>query len=172
MKLYVAIYNWRISFPNEDILLAIADIKTCFCFPQIHADFAGAFGFQAQGMFLLATSMVFGSNTPASSWEPFRRAIKTMAVVFFEKEGLVEKHSKYLNLIEWREDQPSPSEAEQVLLGEVPKEGLEGRPQESLPDPAGDEAGARRRRSPWPWRALLEDLLGTGHGRKRQEAPA
>ena len=33
MKLYVAIYNWCISFPNEDILLAMADIKAYFCFP-------------------------------------------------------------------------------------------------------------------------------------------
>ena len=57
MKLYVAIYNWRISFPNEDILLAMADIKACFRFPRIHADVAGAFGFQAQGMYFLATSM-------------------------------------------------------------------------------------------------------------------
>jgi hypothetical protein len=119
MKLYIAIYNWRISFPTEDILLAMADIKACFRFPRIHADVAGAFGFQAQGMYFLATSMVFGSNTSASSWEPFRRAIETMAVVFFEKEGLVEKHAEYLNMIQWQEDQPSPSELVRAIRCEM-----------------------------------------------------
>ena len=82
----------------------MANIKACFSFLRIRAGVAGAFGFQAQGSYFLATSMVFGSNTSASSWEPFQCAIETMAVVFFEKEGLVEKHAKYLNLIECRED--------------------------------------------------------------------
>ena len=119
IKLYIAIYNWRISFPNEDILLAMADIKACFRFPRIHADVTGAFGFQARGLYFLATSMVFGSNTSSPCWEPFRRAIETMSVVFFEREDLVEKHAEYLDMIGWRNELPAPSELVQATKCEM-----------------------------------------------------
>ena len=33
---YQYLYNLRISFPNEVIFLALADIKACFRFPRIH----------------------------------------------------------------------------------------------------------------------------------------
>jgi hypothetical protein len=45
MQLYIDIYNTRVSYPTFTILLAMADVKACFCFPCIHADLTGAFGF-------------------------------------------------------------------------------------------------------------------------------
>jgi hypothetical protein len=71
IQLYTDIYNTRISHPNDVILLGMADIKACFCFPRIHPNLTGAFGFMAGGYYNLATAMVFGSSTSASSWEPF-----------------------------------------------------------------------------------------------------
>ncbi len=71
IQLYIDIYNTGISHPNDVILLGMADIKACFCFPRIHPDLTGAFGFMAGGYYNLATAMVFGSTTSASSWEPF-----------------------------------------------------------------------------------------------------
>jgi hypothetical protein len=71
IQLYINIYNTRVSHPNDVILLGMADIKACFCFPRIHPDLTGAFGFMAGGYYNLATAMVFGSTTSASSWEPF-----------------------------------------------------------------------------------------------------
>jgi hypothetical protein len=41
----INIYNWQISYPLEIILLALADITTCFKFPWLSADVTGAFGF-------------------------------------------------------------------------------------------------------------------------------
>jgi hypothetical protein len=73
IQLYIDIYNTRISHPYIVILLGMADIKACFRFPRIHPDLTGAFGFMAGGFYNLATAMVFGSTTSASSWEPFRR---------------------------------------------------------------------------------------------------
>jgi hypothetical protein len=70
-RLLITIYNWRVSYPLKRIYLALADITACFRFPRFHADVTGAFGFMAEGLYLLATSMVFRSNTSASSWEPF-----------------------------------------------------------------------------------------------------
>jgi hypothetical protein len=71
IQLYTNIYNMRISHPNDVILLGMADIKACFRFPGIHPDLTGAFGFMAGGYYNLATPMVFGSTTSASSWELF-----------------------------------------------------------------------------------------------------
>ncbi len=71
IQLYANIYNTRVSHPNDVILLGMADIKAGFCFPRIHPDLTGAFGFMAGGYYSLATAMVFGSTTSASSWEPF-----------------------------------------------------------------------------------------------------
>jgi hypothetical protein len=64
IQLYTDIYNTRVS-------LGMADIKACFRFPKIHPNSTGAFGFMAGGYYNLATAMVFGSTTSASSWEPF-----------------------------------------------------------------------------------------------------
>ncbi len=72
IQLYTNIYNTRVSHPNNVILLGMANIKACFCFPRIHPDLTGAFGFMAGSYYNLATAMVFGSTTSASSWEPFR----------------------------------------------------------------------------------------------------
>ena len=93
--------NLRISFPNETIYIALADIKACFRYPRIHPDLTGAFGFLADGFYNLAVAMVFGSNTSAPGWEPLRRAIEGLSVKFANDPSLVEKHKKYLDMIRW-----------------------------------------------------------------------
>ncbi len=92
MRLLITIYNWRVSYPLKRIYLVLADITACFCFPRIHADVTGAFGFMAEDLYFLATSMVFGSNTSASSWEPFQRAIQSLIPIYSMRTDLVEKH--------------------------------------------------------------------------------
>jgi hypothetical protein len=72
MNLFINIYNWRVSYPDETIYLALADITACFRFPRTSTDVMGAFGFMAEGYYFLSTSHVFGSNTSASSWEPLQ----------------------------------------------------------------------------------------------------
>jgi hypothetical protein len=67
MKILTSIYNWRISYPDKTIYIALADIMACFRFPRILADITGAFWFVADDHFFLATSQAFGSNTSASS---------------------------------------------------------------------------------------------------------
>jgi hypothetical protein len=72
---------WLISFPNKVIYLALADITTCFCFPRISADVAGAFNFLAEAFYFVSTSHMLGSNTLASSWEAFRQAIQQLITI-------------------------------------------------------------------------------------------
>ena len=57
MRLLITIYNWRVSYPLKRIYLALADITACFRFLRIHADVTGAFGFMAEDLYFLATSI-------------------------------------------------------------------------------------------------------------------
>ena len=104
---YNDLYNTRISYPDDDILLATSDIKACFRHPRVHPDLTGAFGFYADDYYWLASAMVFGHLVSCPSWEPFRRAIEKMSVVFADRTDLVEKHRAYLNMISWDTEKPS-----------------------------------------------------------------
>lgn len=101
MLFYTDVYNLRISNPDEPILLALADVKACFRFGRIHPDLTGAFGFYADDLYCLATAMVFGSNTSATSWEPFRRSIEALSRHFANRPDLVTKHRHYLDMVQW-----------------------------------------------------------------------
>jgi len=45
MLFYTDVYNLRITYPEDRIWLALADVKACFRFGRIHPDLTGAFGF-------------------------------------------------------------------------------------------------------------------------------
>jgi hypothetical protein len=96
--LLINIYNRQVSYPDEIIYLALANITTCFCFPSILADVAGAFGLIAEEKYFVSTSHVFGSNTSANFWEAFRRAIPSMIPALSQRTSdLVNKHKNHLN---------------------------------------------------------------------------
>ena len=48
--------------------------------------------------------MVFGSNTSANSWEPFRRAIQSLIPIYLMRMDLVEKHKHLLNMLVWEDE--------------------------------------------------------------------
>ena len=52
--------------------------------------------------------MVFGSTASASSWEPFRRAIEALSVLYLNRPVLVKKHRKYLDMLSWATDDGMP----------------------------------------------------------------
>jgi hypothetical protein len=105
-NLLTNIYNWQISYPRERVFLALTDITACFRFQWLAADVTGAFGFLTEYLYFTSTSLVFGSNTSASSWEPFRRAIQTaMITVFFpRRKELAKKHEQLLDELLWSND--------------------------------------------------------------------
>jgi|SaaInl74LU_5_DNA_1037368.scaffolds.fasta_scaffold03592_2 hypothetical protein len=99
------LYNLRVSYPDALVLLATVDVASCYKFPKIHPDLAGAFGFfDSQGFYHLATAMVFGSVVSANQWEPFRRTIEYLSQLFKDREDLVPKHRAYLDMIDWDEE--------------------------------------------------------------------
>ena len=104
LKLLQRIYNWIVSYPKRIIYLALADMCACFRFPQLQAHVTGAVGFVAQKMYLLARSMVFGSNTSASSWEPFCRALAALILEYSMRSDLIKKHKNLLDMLVWEDD--------------------------------------------------------------------
>lgn len=85
MLFLTLLWNERISWPQDEILIGAANIKACFRWPKIHPDAAGAFCFNIgfMGLFFISAAMVFGFRVSSNSWEPFRRAIETMAAIYF-----------------------------------------------------------------------------------------
>ncbi len=59
----------------------------------------------ADEFFFLATSMVFGSNASASSWEPFQRAIQALIPMLSMRDDLVEQHKHLLDMLKWDDDE-------------------------------------------------------------------
>ena len=106
MAFCIWLWNLRITFPYEEILLATIDIFSCFRFPRIFADLVGAFGFVLGPWYFAANAMVFGSNISANSWEPFWQAIAGIAATYFSLPNLVEKHRQWLDMVSW--DPPAP----------------------------------------------------------------
>ena len=102
------IWNLRITYPNEEILLAFIDISSCFRWPCIFPCLAAAFGFVIGPLFYAANAMVFGSIVLSSSWEPFRRAISALTESYHGKVQLISDHKEYLDLVTWDSLAPPP----------------------------------------------------------------
>jgi hypothetical protein len=58
--------------------------------------------------------MVFGSTPSTSSWEPFRRAIQALSVVYDHCHDLIDKHRKFLDMISWAPLDQAPDLAKAV----------------------------------------------------------
>ena len=58
MTFFIWIYNLRILFPDEEILLAFIDILSCFCWPRIFPCLVEAFGFVIGPIFYATNAMI------------------------------------------------------------------------------------------------------------------
>ncbi len=64
--------------------------------------------FIAELKYFVSTSHVFGSNTLASSWGAFRRAIQNMITVLAQWDDLTKKHEDLLNILRWTDENARP----------------------------------------------------------------
>ncbi len=104
------IYELRVSYPDDIIYLAFADVTSCFKFPRIHPRLTGAFGYlDGYGNYNISNAMVFGSRASANQWEPIRRIIEILSRLFQGRDDLVEKHKELLAMIIWDDDVPPPA---------------------------------------------------------------
>ena len=114
MELFLThVYNTRITYPNQDILVAAPDIKACFRWPKNHADLAGAMSFVIGPILYLAAAMVFGSSCSPTSWEAFRRGIMALAKAYFPRSSLLAKYQDYLDMLVW---DPTINESTAVFI--------------------------------------------------------
>ena len=78
MQIFIDMDSRWISFPNKRILISLVDIKARFQFARIHTDLSRAICFLANGLYNLATAIVFGSTTSASSWESSGKPLRPL----------------------------------------------------------------------------------------------
>lgn len=104
MAFCIWIYNLRIYFPKDDILLAFIDISNCFHWPRIHLDLEGGVGFMIEPLYYAANAMVFDNVASATSWEPFRQAIAVLAFSYFDSNHFKIKHKGCFDMVRRAQD--------------------------------------------------------------------
>eukprot|EP00957_Ditylum_brightwellii_P010895 825580-Ditylum_brightwellii.AAC.1 len=93
-KHLVRIWNLRISYPDDDILLWGDDAISAFRQCKLHPDISKLFSF------------IIDNISPAN-WDPIRRAREAIAKCLFTDESLIEKHKDYTNAVQFG---PLPTE--------------------------------------------------------------
>ena len=69
-----SIWNLRITYPTQDILLFDDDVKGAFRHTKYHPDVASAFSFIIENLLYIPLGSTFGSVTSPSDFEPIARA--------------------------------------------------------------------------------------------------
>lgn len=96
-KLFTRIYNLRISFPDDDIVLHANDVKSCFRQIKLHPDIMGAFSYIIADQLFLSCGLPFGTDFSPQNWEPLRQILEILAERLFDDDSLLVKHKKYLD---------------------------------------------------------------------------
>jgi len=100
-RLYKRIWNLRISYPNNDLVLHCNDVKSCFRQIKHHPDIVGAFSFIVFQHVWIQIGCTFGSDFSPANWEGIRRTIEQLATSLFDDDTLREKHRQYLDKLQW-----------------------------------------------------------------------
>ena len=101
------IYNLRITYPLEEILLFDDDASGAFRHVKYHPDIAGAYAFIINGILYLPLGTVFGSNVSSHNWEVFAISRARLAEWLQHQphiSDIVEKHKALLDLIQFPKD--------------------------------------------------------------------
>mmetsp|Transcript_29742 Transcript_29742/g.86679 ORF Transcript_29742/g.86679 Transcript_29742/m.86679 type:complete len:873 (-) Transcript_29742:2591-5209(-) len=95
------IWNLRISYPNEDILLWDDDIAGCFRQEKHHPDVTPAFGLIIDMFLYFYVGQTFGSIFSPANNEPVRRAREQLAESLGEDLSIIDKHKDLLSKIKF-----------------------------------------------------------------------
>ena len=101
LRLLTRIWNLRITYPAQDIVLHCNDVKSCFRQLKHHPDIVGAFCHTLLDSLWVPIGLTFGSDFSPASWEPVRRTIEQLARGLFADTSLRKKHRKYLDKLRW-----------------------------------------------------------------------
>ena len=100
-RLLTRVYNLRITYPNDDIILHASDVKSCFRQLKHAPDIMGAFSYVINGILFLQCGLTFGADFSPPNWEIPRRVIEQLATSLFNDNTLRDKHRTYLNMLSW-----------------------------------------------------------------------
>lgn len=99
--LFSRIWNLRISYPDEDIVIHANDVKSCFRQLKHHPDIIEAFSYVIFNQLWIQVGQTFGSDFSPANWEGVRRVIEQLAQSLFQDSTLRDKHRKYLDQLQW-----------------------------------------------------------------------
>eukprot|EP00957_Ditylum_brightwellii_P121835 9290980-Ditylum_brightwellii.AAC.1 len=78
-KHLIRIWNLRISYPDDDILLWDDDATGAFRQCKLHPDIAQVFSFVIELILFVPRGITFDSNAIPANWEPIRKAREAIA---------------------------------------------------------------------------------------------
>lgn len=96
-RIYSRIYNLRITYDSDDIIVHANDVKSCFRQLKLHPDIMGAFSYIIADQLFLSCGLPFGTDFSPQQWEPVRQILELLAERLFDEKDLVHKHKKYLD---------------------------------------------------------------------------
>ena len=100
-RVLIRVWNLRITYPKNDIILHANDVKSCFRQIKHHPDVMGAFSYIIADTLYMSCGLTFGSDFSPQSWEVCRRIAEQLATSLFDDETLVEKHRIHLDKLQW-----------------------------------------------------------------------
>ena len=100
-RLMIRIWNLRITYPKQDIIIHANDVKSCFRQMKHHPDVMGAFSYIIADLLYLSCALTFGSDFSPQTWEIPRRIAEQLATQLFHDKSLVAKHRSRLDQLKW-----------------------------------------------------------------------
>ncbi len=97
----ICVYNLRISYPNDNIVIHVNDIKSCFCQIKHHPDIIGAFSYILSKYLFFQIGLAFGTDFSPSNWEAVWQVQSALATTLFHNASLIQKHRIILDKIHW-----------------------------------------------------------------------
>ena len=94
------LYNYRISYPNEEIYIGDDDIQGAFKWVLLNTNLVGMHAFIVKGHMGFNTSQTFGGTTSPANYEYIARARKYMARHLYTLDDVIAQASPYVPPLE------------------------------------------------------------------------
>ena len=108
-KILTRIWNLRITYKTEDIVIHANDVKSCFRQLKHHPDVVGAFSYIIGDYLYAQCGLPFGADFSPSTWEVLRRMAEQMVIRLYDDHTLVDKHKQYLDKLQWSKKLGQPA---------------------------------------------------------------
>ena len=102
------LYNFRISYPDDEIVLMDDDVKGAFRHCKYHPDIATAFAFIIQHLLFIPLGGTFGSIVSPANFEPIVRARIHLAEYLSTRTDLYDKYKHIIDKVKFS-DPPETS---------------------------------------------------------------